>query len=310
MSQYHLPVMLSETIEGLNINENGIYVDGTVGGGGHSEGIVKLLKNGKLICNDMDSNAIRESGKRLEKYKDKITYINDNYKNIENNLKKINVSKIDGIVLDLGVSSHQIDDVSRGFSYMSDSSLDMRMNQNSDFSAYDVVNAYSQEELADIFFKYGEEKFARFIAKSIVEQRKLSPINTSFDLVEIVRRVYQRNRVFHGGHPAKRVFQAIRIEVNDELSGLYDYIISLAKLMNEGGRICIISFHSLEDRIVKNAFIELEKDCICDNKSPICICDKVSEICILTKKPIIASAVEIDNNSRSKSAKLRIAEKK
>ncbi|HHX49775.1 MAG TPA: 16S rRNA (cytosine(1402)-N(4))-methyltransferase RsmH [Clostridiales bacterium] len=310
MSSYHTPVLLNEVISGLNIKSNGIYVDGTVGGGGHSREIFKLLdKNGLLICNDIDIEAIEEAKREIPSSKN-IIYINDNYKNLVSNLHNLNIEKVDGVLLDLGVSSHQIDDAARGFSYMIDAPLDMRMSKDTDITAYDVVNGYSYEELVEILFSYGEEKYSRFIAKQIIKSREINPIKTTTELADITKKAYQIKNNYGSGHPAKKTFQAIRIEVNKELEKLSECIVSLTRLLKRGGRICIISFHSLEDRIVKQTFVELEKSCICDKMSPICTCNKKSEIEILTKKPLTASAKEIENNSRSKSAKLRIAQKK
>lgn len=309
MSSYHIPVLLDEVIAGLNIKGDGIYVDGTVGGGGHSKEIFKLLNDdGLLICNDIDSEAIQEARTKIAS--DNVIYINDNYKNLVSNLHNMNIKEVDGVLLDLGISSHQIDDKTRGFSYMLDANLDMRMSKDAGMTAYDVVNSYSYDKLVEILFLYGEERYSKLIAKAIVKNREISPIKTTTELSEIAKKVYGIKKTYGLGHPAKRTFQAIRIEVNSELEQLSECIAALTRLLKKEGRICIISFHSLEDRIVKQTFAELEKNCICDKSSPICTCNKKSEIKIINKKPIIASAKEIENNSRSKSAKLRIAQKK
>ncbi len=307
MKYEHIPVLYNEVIEGLNIKSDGIYVDGTLGGGGHSEGILKKLISGKLIVNDLDTEAINNAKEKFSGY-DNITYIHDDYKNILNNLDNINIGLIDGILLDLGVSSYQIDNAERGFSYIKDAPLDMRMNIEQEISAYTVVNTYGEQELTDILFTYGEERYARYIAKKIVARRKESPIKTTLELSEIVASCYPAKERYKFGNPAKRTFQAIRIEVNNELKGLEKFITDAAMRLKVGGRMCVITFHSLEDRMVKRAFVELEKDCICDKRLPVCVCNKRKEVEIITKKPI-SGAIEADKNKRSESAKLRIVEK-
>lgn len=302
----HYSVLLKESINGLKIKSNGIYIDGTLGLGGHSEQIAKKLTNGKLFCFDLDPKAIEISKNRLKEYKDIITYINDDYKNMLKHIKSYNIEEIDGIMLDLGISSMQIDDSDRGFSYMKEGLLDMRMHKEG-MSAYDVVNNYSLAELTKIFREYGEEQYATKIALKIIEKRKIDRIKTTTELSSIICESYPRNH--KSGHPAKKVFQAIRIEVNNELRGLYDFLCDILLALKKGGRASIITFHSLEDRIVKNAINFLAKDCICDKSIPICVCGKKREIIPVNKKPIIASEEEIRENKRSLSAKLRIVER-
>ena len=305
----HISVLYDESIEGLNVNPNGIYVDGTLGGAGHSKGIVSKLTGGRLICNDLDLNAIDNAKLVLSEHLDKVTFIHDDYKNLLENLDDLGIDGIDGILLDLGVSSPQIDDPNRGFSYSKPAPLDMRMDTTQTLDAKVVVNTYKEEELAKIFFEYGEDKLSRKIARAIVREREKEPITTTDRLADIIERCYPAGYRFKHGHPAKRVFQAIRIEVNGELEGLYDFIYSVALRLKVGGRRAVITFHSLEDRIVKNAFTELEKDCICDKHLPVCVCNKRREVKILTKKPIVASEEELKNNKRAESAKLRIVER-
>lgn len=299
----HKPVLLNEVIKGLNIKQNGIYVDCTAGGAGHSLEIAKGLVEGKLIAIDKDEEALNIAKVKLDGYN--VEFIHDDFKNVIGGLPKV-----DGILMDLGVSSYQIDNPERGFSYRFDTALDMRMDKSNPLSAYDVINTYSDKQLAEIMFMYGEERFSRKIASAIIESRKTKPIKTTSELVGIIEKNIPAKYRYQFGHPAKRVFQAIRIEVNGELEGLNDAVICGARGLVKGGRICVISFHSLEDRIVKRAFKYLECDCICDKNTPICTCDKVSEIEILTKKPITATIEELENNKRAESAKLRIAEKK
>lgn len=302
----HYSVMLKECIEGLNIKSNGIYVDGTLGGAGHSLEIVKKLGNGKLIAIDKDTDAIDASKERLKEYANQITFVHDDYKNLTDILDSLDIEYVDGILLDLGVSSYQLDNRERGFSYIGDAELDMRMDRSQYLTAKHVVNDYSEEELAKIFWIYGEEKFSRKIAAEIVKSR---PLNTTAELSSIIERSIPAAIRWKGGNPCKRVFQAIRIEVNEELQGLEQSLVAMARRLKSGGRMCVITFHSLEDRIAKNAFNELAKDCICPPHQPICNCDKVKEIKLINKKPITACAEELDVNSRSASAKLRIIEK-
>lgn len=304
----HIPVLLEEVIDGLNIKKDGIYVDGTLGGGGHSLEIAKRLTTGKLIGIDQDLNAIKKAKEVLENFSDKILLVHNNFVNIKSILDNLGIEKVDGILLDIGVSSHQLDQEERGFSYNKDAPLDMRMDKTRDFSAWDVVNKYSQTELEKIIWKYGEERWARRIAEFIVEERKAEPINTTLELVNAVKKAIPKKVRIEGHHPAKKTFQAIRIEVNKELDVLERSIPTMCRLLNKGGRLCIITFHSLEDRIVKEGFRELNKDCICPPEFPICVCDKKKEIEIITRKPIIPTKEEIERNPRSRSSKLRIAE--
>ncbi len=306
----HIPVMLNECLEGLNIKADGTYVDGTVGGAGHSIEIVKRLsENGRLICVDKDGDALKAAGERLAPYKDRVTFIHDDYKNLVNELDSIGVGKVDGILLDLGVSSYQLDNAERGFSYMKDAPLDMRMDRSQRISAHEVVNGYTESELARILFDYGEEKLARQIARNIVRARSEKPIETTLELAKIVEDTYPAKTRWKFGHPAKRTFQAIRIEVNDELSSLGEAVTAMARRLEKGGRMAVITFHSLEDRIVKSAFKELSLACTCPPDFPVCVCGKVQEVELVNKKPITASEEELENNSRSQSAKLRVIEK-
>ncbi len=305
----HVPVMLNECIEGLNIKPTGIYLDGTLGGAGHSSEIVKRLTTGKLIAIDKDEEALAVAKERLKEYSDKIIFIHDDFKNAIENLNKLGIGKIDGVLLDLGVSSYQLDNAERGFSYNSDAPLDMRMDQSQSMNAYEVVNNYSEKELADVLWKYGEEKLSRKIAFNIVKARQKAPIKTTLELAQIVLDSYPAKLRWKGGNPCKRTFQAIRIEVNGELRGLSEAIEALTLRLNEGGRICVITFHSLEDRIAKQIFVYLEKDCICPPEQLICTCNKRRDIKIITKHPILPTEEELEINTRSQSAKLRIAER-
>ena len=305
MSEFrHIPVMPDAVIEGLSIREDGAYLDCTLGGGGHSAEILSRLKGGRLYAVDKDKDALAFAQKRLG---DRPTYIHSDFKEA---IAAWNGEALDGILMDLGVSSYQLDTPERGFSYRYDAPLDMRMDQESALTAEKIVNEYSERALTDIFFKYGEEPYARNIARNIVKERSISPLKSTSELVRIIERSIPPKARYGGSHPAKRVFQAIRIEVNGELSGLYETVLAAIKLLKKGGRIAIITFHSLEDRIVKQAYKYAELDCICPPKSPICTCGKVSEVEIITKKPILPSEEECESNPRSKSAKLRIAEKK
>lgn len=305
----HIPIMLNEVIDGLNIKEDGIYLDGTLGGAGHSIEIVKRVKNGQLIGIDQDENALKKAKEVLSDYSDKVLFVKDNYENVDFVLKELNIDKIDGILLDIGVSSHQFDEVSRGFSHSQDAPLDMRMDQSQEISAWDVVNKYSMDELEDIIFKFGEERWAKRIAEFIVEERSVNPIDTTLDLVSVIKKAIPKKVRMEGHHPAKKTFQAIRIEVNRELEVLQNSIHKMVKLLNPGGRLAIITFHSLEDRIVKEVFRELNKNCICPPHLPQCICEKEREVKIITRKPMIPTDEEIKVNPRARSAKLRIAEK-
>lgn len=304
----HTPVLLQECIEGLKIKPNGIYVDGTLGGAGHSYSIIKQLSpEGLLIGIDKDTEALQAAKERLKKYAN-VRYIHGNHDNIDVLLQEQGIDKVDGILLDLGVSSYQLDERNRGFSYLGENELDMRMDTSQTLTAKNVINDYSERELADILYTYGEEKFAKQIAKKICQIRQKRSICTTKQLVDIVESAIPRTKQ-KDGHPAKRTFQAIRIEVNDEIKPLYNTIIKAAKCLKEGGRLCVITFHSLEDRSVKNAFVELQGKCTCPSDFPICVCGFQSYGVMVNKKPIIASKKELAENPRSKSAKLRIFER-
>ena len=306
----HYSVMLNECLEGLEIKPDGIYVDGTLGGAGHSSQIAQRLgANGRLIGIDQDSEAIEAAGRRLEPYKSKVTIVHDNYRNTAQILKDLGISKIDGMLLDLGVSSYQLDNAQRGFSYRFDAPLDMRMNRENNLSAYEIVNSYSESELFHVIRDYGEENFAKNIAKHIVQRRQTKPVETTFELNEIIKAAIPAKMRAKEGHPSKRTFQAIRIECNSELEVLKESIGELIDLLSPGGRLCIITFHSLEDRIVKTAFKNAQDPCTCPPSFPVCVCGKVSKGTVVTHKPILSSETELEENSRSKSAKLRIFEK-
>ena len=308
----HIPVLLNEVIDSLNVKEDGIYIDGTIGGGGHSFEIAKLLKpekGGKIIGLDQDDAAIEAAKNRLTPFPGLLTVVRSNFRNVEAVLNELSVDKVDGILLDLGVSSYQLDCGERGFSYMDDAPLDMRMDKRNSFSAYDVVNSYDAEDLTRIIRDYGEERFASRIAGNIVSKREEKPIETTFELRDIVEASIPARLKKTGGHPAKRTFQAVRIEVNHELEVLSESIDTLINFLKPGGRLCIITFHSLEDRIVKQAFKRNEDPCICPKSFPVCTCGRVSKGRVVTKKPILPSGEEIQRNSRSKSAKLRVFEK-
>ena len=306
----HVSVLLKETIDGLNIKPDGIYVDGTLGGGGHSLEIAKRLsKNGHLYGIDRDTDAIEAAGERLREYSDRFTAIHSNFYNAAEVLKNIGVQKIDGFILDLGVSSHQLDEADRGFSYMQDAPLDMRMDRGAPYTAWNVVNEKSEKELNDIIFKYGEEKWAKRIAQFIVAEREKKPIDTTYELVEVIKKAVPKGARRDGPHPAKRTLQAIRIEVNGELAILDKTVDDMTEMLSEGGRMCIITFHSLEDRIIKNAMKRHENPCTCPPEFPVCVCGKVPDGKVITRKPILPSDEELEVNPRSRSAKLRIMEK-
>ena len=304
----HIPVLLNECIEGLKIKPDGIYVDGTLGGAGHSSKIAeKLSKTGILIGIDRDEEALKAAKNRLKEF-DNIKYIHGNHDEIRNILKELKIDKVDGILLDLGVSSYQLDEASRGFSYMSNSKLDMRMDRTSKLTAEEIVNTYSEKELSKILFEYGEEKFANRIANKICEYRKEKRIETTQELTQIVEKAIPK-KMQNEGHPAKRTFQAIRIEVNNEIEPLYNTILDCIDALKPSGRLCVITFHSLEDRAVKNAYADANGKCTCPPGLPYCVCGAKKIGNIINKKPIIASDDEQKQNSRSKSAKLRIFEK-
>lgn len=309
MEFHHISVLLNEVLNGLSIKPDGIYVDGTLGGAGHSLEIVKRLRNGKLIGIDQDPAALEKSKEVLADYMDRVILIHSNYSGIKRVLREIGFDKVDGILLDLGVSSHQLDTEERGFSHNKDAPLDMRMDTTGRFTAWDVVNTYSEGELEKILLEYGEEKWARRIAQFIVNERQEKTIDTTFELVSVIKKAIPKKVRMEGHHPAKKTFQAIRIEVNRELEVLTGAITDMVECLNPGGRLAIITFHSLEDRIVKEAFKELYKDCICPPELPKCVCDKRREIDIITRKPLTPSKEELEYNPRSRSAKLRVAER-
>ena len=305
----HVSVLLNECLEGLNIKENGIYVDGTLGGAGHSSEILKRLSNeGRLIGIDQDTDALKAAKERLKDYSN-VTFVHSNFSNIENVLNNLNIDGVDGILMDLGVSSYQLEEGERGFSYMKDAPLDMRMNRENDFSAYNVVNEYSEEDLYRIIRDYGEEKFAKRIASFIVENRQEKNIETTLELVEIIKNAIPAKARREGPHPAKRTFQAIRIEVNSELSILNKTIEDGVEKLNKGGRMAIITFHSLEDRIVKNKFRDLAVSCRCPKEFPVCVCGEKAKVKIISRKAIEPTKEEVEVNPRSRSAKLRVIEK-
>ena len=305
----HKPVLLEECMQGLRLKEGGVWFDGTVGGGGHSYEILKRTSpSGQLIATDLDENAIAAASARLSEFSGRFRIYKNNYKNYAAVLEEAGVAELDGVLLDFGVSSFQLDERERGFSYMQDAPLDMRMDAKALFTAEDAVNGYTEEELAKILKEYGEERFAKNIARNIAAARKKSRIRTTGELAKIVEESIPA-KFRQNGPCARKTFQAIRIEVNGELDGLEEAVKGLALRLKKGGRICILTFHSLEDRIVKNAFRDLATDCICDKSLPVCVCGKKKEVEIITHKPLTASAEELQNNSRAKSAKLRIAER-
>ena len=305
----HKPVLLEECMQGLLLKAGGIWFDGTVGGGGHSYEILKRTSpSGQLIATDLDDSAIAAASARLSEFSGRFRIYKNNYKNYAAVLEEAGVAELDGVLLDFGVSSFQLDERERGFSYMQDAPLDMRMDASAPFTAEDAVNGYTEEELAKILQEYGEERFAKNIARNIAAARKKSRIRTTGELAKIVEESIPA-KFRQNGPCARKTFQAIRIEVNGELDGLEEAVKGLALRLKKGGRICILTFHSLEDRIVKNAFRDLATDCICDKSLPVCVCGKKKEVEIITHKPLTASAEELQNNSRAKSAKLRIAER-
>lgn len=310
MEFQHTSVLLTETIEGLKIKPDGIYVDGTLGGGGHSYEIAaRLSEKGRLIGIDQDGAAIKAAGERLSEYGDKVTIVRSNYRNTKGVLDTLKITKIDGMMLDLGVSSYQLDTKERGFSYRFDTPLDMRMDERQTLTARTIVNEYDEMSLFRIIRDYGEDKFAKNIAKHIVKARAEKPIETTGELNEIIKAAIPAKMRAEGGHPSKRTYQAIRIECNRELEVLKESLEELIELLNPGGRLCIITFHSLEDRIVKTAFKQAANPCTCPPTFPVCVCGKVSKGKVITGKPILPSEEELQENSRSKSAKLRIFER-
>lgn len=306
----HTSVLLEETVEQLQVKENGIYVDGTLGGGGHAWHIAgKLSKQGRLVGIDQDDAAIAAAGERLKEFVDKVTIVRSNYSGMKEVLEELAITKVDGILLDLGVSSYQLDNLERGFSYKYDVDLDMRMDRRAVVSAKEIVNEYGEMELFRIIRDYGEDQFAKNIAKHIVRARQERPIQTTGELNDIIKAAIPAKMRASGGHPSKKTFQAIRIECNHELDVLRDSLDRMIGLLNPGGRLCIITFHSLEDRIVKSAFRKNENPCTCPSNFPICMCGKKSQGKVITRKPILPSQMELEQNKRSKSAKLRVFEK-
>lgn len=306
----HESVLFEECMAGLSLRPKGIYVDGTLGGGGHSAGICSALaREGKLIGIDQDKEALKAAEKKLSNFSENVTLVHDNYVQIKAILQRLGIDSVEGILLDLGVSSYQLDQGERGFSYQQDAPLDMRMNQESEISAYDVINTYEEKELAEILYQYGEERWAKRIVQFIVNARKTEPIQTTGQLVELIKQAVPKSARRDGPHPAKRTFQAIRIEVNQELEVLKRALEDMMEVLSPGGRLCIITFHSLEDRIVKTEFRRLEHPCTCPREFPICVCGKKAVGKAVNRKPILPTIEEQERNHRSRSAKLRIFEK-
>jgi 16S rRNA (cytosine1402-N4)-methyltransferase len=307
----HTSVLLNETLNNLNIKPDGIYVDGTLGGGGHAKEVLRRLgPKGRYIGIDQDEDAIIAASQRLSEFGDRVTIVRSNYCEMKNVLSELKIDKVDGILLDLGVSSYQLDTVARGFSYKEDAPLDMRMDNRAELTAKDIVNTYSEQELYHVIRNYGEDKFAKNIAKHIVRVRDEKPIETTFELIEAIKAAIPMKIRMAGGHPAKKTFQAIRIELNQELEVLNNTLEDMINLLKEGGRLCIITFHSLEDRMVKVAFRKHENPCICPPNFPVCVCNRKSKGINVVRKPILPSEEELELNSRSKSAKLRVFEKR
>ena len=310
MSEFHhVSVLLQECIDGLNIRPNGIYVDGTLGGAGHSSQIAARLTTGRLIGIDRDPVALKAAGERLKPFGDRVTLVHSNFCEIATVLRELGISGVDGILMDLGVSSPQLDDAERGFSYMADAPLDMRMNGEDHMTARDVVNTWSYEELRRILYDYGEERYAPQIASAICRRREASPIETTLELVDIIRSAMPPAALREKQHPAKRSFQAIRIAVNDELGSVEKVMVDAIPCLNPGGRLAIITFHSLEDRIVKNGMANAAKGCTCPPNFPVCVCGNKPKVKLISRKPIVASDEELEVNPRSRSAKLRVCEK-
>ena len=311
MSEFHhVSVLLDECIEGLNIKPDGIYVDGTLGGAGHSYHIAEELTTGRLIGIDRDPVALKAAGERLSPFADRVTLVHSNFCRMGQVLQELGISGVDGILLDLGVSSPQLDDGSRGFSYMTDAPLDMRMDNGDALSADTVVNTWSYEELKRILYDYGEERYAPAIAAAIVRKREVSPIRTTLELVDVIRSAMPPAALREKQHPAKRTFQAIRVAVNDELNSVSKAMDAAIPCLNPGGRLAVITFHSLEDRIVKNAMAAAAKGCICPPEFPVCVCGRKPQVTVLTRKPIVSGEEELERNPRARSAKLRICEKR
>lgn len=309
MEFYHKSVLLEECIQGLNIRPDGIYLDGTLGGAGHSSQIVQRLTTGRLIGVDRDQVALNAAAQRLEPWKDRVTLVHSNFKEINSILDSLGIAGVDGMLFDLGVSSPQLDDGQRGFSYMADAPLDMRMNREDRLTAYEVVNLWSREELRRILYEYGEERYAPQIAAAIDRKRQNAPIETTLQLVDVIRSALPPQALREKQHPAKRSFQAIRIAVNDELGSVREMLEEAIPRLNPGGRLAVITFHSLEDRIVKSAMAAAAKGCTCPPEFPVCICGKKPQVKLITRKPIVSGAAELEENPRARSAKLRICEK-
>jgi 16S rRNA (cytosine1402-N4)-methyltransferase len=306
---YHVSVLLDECLDGLNIKPDGIYVDGTLGGAGHSREIAKRLTTGMLIGIDRDTVALKAAGERLAPYGERVKLVHSNFCEIKQVLEDLGIDGVDGILLDLGVSSPQLDDGERGFSYMADAPLDMRMNRQDSLSAYTVVNTWSQEELKRILYDYGEERYAPQIAAAICRKREIKPIETTLELVDVIRSAMPPAALREKQHPAKRSFQAIRIAVNDELGSVEKVMADAIPCLNPGGRLAVITFHSLEDRIVKNGMVAASKGCTCPPNFPVCVCGKKPKVKLISRKPITSTQEELDRNPRARSAKLRVCEK-
>ena len=305
----HTPVLLNESIDGLNIKPGGIYVDGTLGRAGHANEILKKLGSGRLIAIDRDRDAIEEAKSALTDHKDRITYVHGNFRDLTEILEKQGVRAVDGMLFDLGVSSPQLDDTARGFSYMHDARLDMRMDKGQTLTAYGIVNEHREDELRKIFYEYGEERYSRPIAREIIKRRAAAPIETTFELNDVIISAIPAAARREPQHPSKRCFQALRIAVNDELGSIREMLDAAPLLLKPEGRICVISFHSLEDRLVKKSFAALAKACSCPRDIPVCVCEGAATYKLITRKPVIAGADEIERNTRARSAKLRIAER-
>jgi len=306
---YHVPVLMKDSVDGLDIKPDGIYVDGTLGGAGHSSRIAAKLTTGRLIGIDRDNVALEAAAERLKPYEDRVTLVHANFCDMDQALQELGIDKVDGILLDLGVSSPQLDDAQRGFSYMTDAPLDMRMNGEDVRDARQIVNTWSYEELRRILYDYGEERFAPRIAAAICRRREQAPIETTLELVDVIKSAMPASALREKQHPAKRSFQAIRIAVNDELGAVETVMKKAVPLLNPGGRLAVITFHSLEDRIVKNAMAEAAKGCTCPPSFPVCVCGKKPQVRIVTRKPIVSGEEELERNPRARSAKLRICEK-
>jgi len=305
----HIPVLLRESLDGLNIKPNGTYVDGTLGRAGHALEIAKRLTGGRLVAIDRDEDAIEEAKALLSDYRDRTTLTHGNFRDIANILNDEGIETVDGMIFDLGVSSPQLDDAARGFSYQNDTSLDMRMDKSESLTAFEIVNNWNEEELRKIFYEYGEERYSRSIARGIVKKRTTAPIETTFQLNDIITSAMPAAARREAQHPSKRCFQALRIAVNDELGSINELLDAAPSLLKPEGRICVISFHSLEDRLVKRAFLAAAKGCICPKGVPVCVCEITPTLKVITRKPITADKDEADNNPRARSAKLRIAER-